>query len=110
MRGKEKRDFHTVRSERRAGEVVEIDVEDHTGAIGVGGSSDVTANGGACSVGKDSPVGKAWGVVGGDGSVAELACLSESDGGEESGGNDRTLHLAYLDFGSCSDVVCRRRL
>lgn len=71
------------------GETSQIDLPHHAGAIFVGGSGDGTTDGGGVSIGENSSVRDADGVVGDDFGITELACsLSENNGEEEGGGND----------------------
>jgi hypothetical protein len=55
------------------GKAGDVDGPPYAGAVGVGGSGDLATDSGVGSVGKDSLVGDAGGVVADDGSVAEFA-------------------------------------
>ena len=65
-----------------ARETIKVDVEVYAGAVAVGCTSDIAANGGLVAIGEDGGVGHAFGVVLYDGGGAG------EGGGEGEGGGD----------------------
>lgn len=91
----------TKGAKRGVRETGEVDVENNTSSIGIGGTCDETADVRGCAVGQRCSVGDSSGICGHDGSITQFTCgprndwscgMGKGEAGQGGGENSR-IHL-----------------